>query len=192
MEKREDKHSVIREDTSIYFLNLTTHKNLSVYLVSGGKNKTRPKNPPKMGAKREPFHHTKKTRKSALRAHFRDVFGRFLFFPAPPSGRVAGKSDSVSRKAKPKSSSTPKGQFRKESNLILRRRDWSDCSVFLSETRSSSENFHYSSGKKASNKKKEAPGSRQSNSSIQAWYNQTRRRPSPMLVVRGNFLKQLQ
>ena len=117
MEKREDKHSVIREDTSIYFLNLTTHKNLSVYLVSGGKNKTRPKNPPKMGAKREPFHHTKKTRKSALRAHFRDVFGRFLFSPPRhPAGWPASRIPYLGRR---------------NPNLLLLQKDSSERSPIL-------------------------------------------------------------
>ena len=51
------KRSVPYSESRVCFLlNLKTSKNLYVFLAGGGKNENRPKTPPEMGAKREPYH----------------------------------------------------------------------------------------------------------------------------------------
>ena len=51
------KRSVPYAESRVCFLlNLETRNNLYVFLAGGGKNENRPKTPPEMGAKREPYH----------------------------------------------------------------------------------------------------------------------------------------
>ena len=51
------KRSVLYAESRVcLLLNLETCRNLYAFLACGGKNENRPKPPPEMGAKREPYH----------------------------------------------------------------------------------------------------------------------------------------